>query len=121
MVCDLLVVYMIQRITPCSALSQSYTVFAYRGANAPLLCSYCGVSKSQQTTFVQAHVVCDLFGCLLMILRITPCFALSQSFTTFAYRGANAPLLCSYCGGSKSQQTTFVQAHVVCDLLTLES
>ena len=29
-----------------------------------------------------------LFGCLLMILRIAPCSALSHSYTVFAYRGA---------------------------------
>ena len=40
--------------------------------------------------------------------------------TIFAYRGANAPLLCSYCGMSTSHETINVQAHVVYDLLTLE-
>ena len=57
----------------------------------------------------------------IWIQRIVPCFALPQSHTIFAYRGANAPLLCSYCCVSRCHTTTYVQEHVVDDLLTLES
>lgn len=39
----------------------------------------------------------------------------------FAYRGAYAPLLCEYRGGSQGHSTTNVQAHVMSDLLTLVS
>ena len=44
-----------------------------------------------------------------------------QSYPTFAYSGAYAPLLCSYWGGSQGYSTTRVRAHVVSDLLTLVS
>ena len=46
---------------------------------------------------------------------------LSQSYPLFAYREAYAPLLCSYWGGFQGHYTTFVQAPVVSDLLTLVS
>ena len=49
------------------------------------------------------------------------CCTLSQSYTIFVYRGAYAPLLYSYCGVSTGHITTYVQAHVVNDFLTLES
>ncbi|MDY4095103.1 MAG: hypothetical protein SOY47_00055, partial [Lachnospiraceae bacterium] len=39
----------------------------------------------------------------------------------FAYRGAYAPLLSSYFGGSQGHSPTFEQAHVGSDLLTLVS
>ena len=77
-------------------------------------------SQGHETTFVHAHVVYDLFLRLYLIPRIAARFALTQSLTTFAYRGAKAPLLCSCCGVSQGNETTFVHAHVVYDLLTLE-
>ena len=58
---------------------------------------------------------------LIAIPRIATRFALPQSYTIFVYRGACAPLLYSYCGVSTRHITTFVQAQVVNDLLTLES
>ena len=77
-------------------------------------------SQGHETTFVHAHVVYDLPFNIYKIQRIVSCFALSQSDPLFAYRVAYAPLLCSYCGVSKSLLTTYVHAHVVYDLLTLE-
>ena len=53
--------------------------------------------------------------------RIVPCFALPQSYPIFAYRGISIPLLCSYRSGSQGLSTTYEQAHVVLDLLTLAS
>ncbi|MDD7049487.1 MAG: hypothetical protein PUI41_00980, partial [Lachnospiraceae bacterium] len=44
-----------------------------------------------------------------------------QSCKIFAYRGAYAPLLSSYFGGSQGHSPTFEQAHVGSDLLTLVS
>ncbi|MDY4097910.1 MAG: helix-turn-helix transcriptional regulator, partial [Lachnospiraceae bacterium] len=46
---------------------------------------------------------------------------LPQSCKIFAYRGAYAPLLSSYFGGSQGHSPTFEQAHVGSDLLTLVS
>ena len=57
----------------------------------------------------------------LWYLRIVTHYVLPQSYPTFAYRGAYAPLLCSYWGGSQGHSTTRVRAHVVSDLLTLVS
>ena len=57
----------------------------------------------------------------LLLNDSTDCFALPQSYTTFAYRSAIALLLCSYCGVSQGHKTTYVQAHVVYDFWTLES
>ena len=54
----------------------------------------------------------------LWYLRIVTHYVLPQSYPTFAYRGAYAPLLCSYWGGSQGHSTTGVRAHVVSDLLT---
>ena len=54
-------------------------------------------------------------------IRIVPYCVLSQSYPTFAYREAYAPLLCSYWGGSLSHKTTPVQAHRGFRLLTLAS
>ena len=48
-------------------------------------------------------------------------FVLAQSFQTFAYREAYAPLLCAYLGGSLSHKTTPVQARRGFRLLTLAS
>ena len=48
-------------------------------------------------------------------------FVLAQSFQTFAYREAYAPLLCAYLGGSLSHKTTPVQACRGFRLLTLAS
>ncbi len=74
----------------------------------------------------------------LRCLRIVPCVALPQSFLrsasvgakhvplahstpVFAYRGIIIPLLCSYRGGSQGLSSTYEQAHVDLDLLTLAS
>ena len=74
----------------------------------------------------------------LWCLRIVPCVALPQSFLrsapvgakhvplahstpVFAYRGIIIPLLCSYRGGSQGLSSTYEQAHVDLDLLTLAS
>ena len=54
-------------------------------------------------------------------LRIVPCFALPQSSQLFAYRGIVIPLLGSYWGGSQGLSSTYEQAHVDLDLLTLAS
>ena len=54
-------------------------------------------------------------------LRIVPYFVLPQFYPIFAYREADAPLLCSYRGGSLSHKTTPVQAHRGFRLLTLAS
>ena len=43
------------RIVSYFVLPQSYPIFAYREACAPLLCSYRGGSLSHKTTPVQAH------------------------------------------------------------------
>ena len=43
------------RIASPFMLSQSYPLFAYREAYAPLLCSYRGGALSHKTTLVQAH------------------------------------------------------------------
>ena len=42
-------------------------------------------------------------------------------YPLFAYHGAYAPLLCSYRGGSQGLSSTYEQAHVDLDLLTLAS
>ena len=47
-----------------------------------------------------------------MITRIVSCFALPQSYPTFAYREAYAPLLCSFWGVSQGHSPTIVQAQV---------
>ena len=57
----------------------------------------------------------------LRCLRIVPCVALPQSSPVFAYRGIIIPLLCSYRGGSQGLSSTYEQAHVDLDLLTLAS
>ena len=54
-------------------------------------------------------------------VRIVPYFVLPQFYPIFAYREADAPLLCSYRGGSLSHKTTHVQAHRGFRLLTLAS
>ena len=54
-------------------------------------------------------------------VRIVPYFVLPQFYPIFAYREADAPLLCSYRGGSLSHKTTPVQAHRGFRLLTLAS
>ena len=54
-------------------------------------------------------------------IRIVPYFVLPQFYPIFAYREADAPLLCSYRGGSLSHKTTLVQAHRGFRLLTLAS
>ena len=54
-------------------------------------------------------------------IRIVPYFVLPQFYPIFAYREADAPLLCSYRGGSLSHKTTPVQAHRGFRLLTLAS
>ena len=54
-------------------------------------------------------------------IRIVPYFVLPQFYPIFAYREADAPLLCSYRGGSLSPKTTPVQAHRGFRLLTLAS
>ena len=54
-------------------------------------------------------------------VRIVPYFVLPQFYPIFAYREADAPLLCSYRGGSLSHKTTPVQAHRGFSLLTLAS
>ena len=51
---------MITRIVSCFALPQSFPLFAYRGINIPLLCSYRGVSQGHSPTLVQAQVGSDL-------------------------------------------------------------
>ncbi|MDD7050605.1 MAG: hypothetical protein PUI41_06775, partial [Lachnospiraceae bacterium] len=48
-------------------------------------------------------------------------FVLPQSCKIFTYRGAYAPLLSSYFGGSQGHSPTFEQAHVGSDLLPLVS
>jgi len=53
--------------------------------------------------------------------RIASCYALPQSFQLFAYRGIVIPLLSSYWGGSQDLLSTYEQAHVDLDLLTLAS
>ena len=50
---------MITRIVSCFALPQSFPLFAYRGINIPLLCSYRGVSQGHSPTLVQAQVSVD--------------------------------------------------------------
>ena len=57
----------------------------------------------------------------LWCLRIVPCVALPQSSQLFAYRGIVIPLLGSYWGGSQGLSSTYEQAHVDLDLLTLAS
>ena len=57
----------------------------------------------------------------LCCLRIVPCVTLPQSSPVFAYRGIIIPLLCSYLGGSQGLSSTYEQAHVDLDLLTLAS
>ena len=52
--------FMITRIVSCFALPQSFPLFAYRGINIPLLCSYRGVSQGHSPTLVQAQVGSDL-------------------------------------------------------------
>ena len=54
-------------------------------------------------------------------IRIVPYFVLPQFYPIFAYREADAPLLCSYRGGSLSHKTTPVRAHRGFRLLTLAS
>ena len=54
-------------------------------------------------------------------IRIVPYFVLLQFYPIFAYREADAPLLCSYQGGSLSHKTTLVRAHRGFRLLTLAS
>ena len=54
-------------------------------------------------------------------VRIVPYFVLPQFYPIFAYREADAPLLCSYRGGSLSHKPTPVQAHRGFRLLTLAS
>ena len=54
-------------------------------------------------------------------IRIVTYFVLPQFYPTFAYREADAPLLCEYRGGSLSHKTTPVQAHRGFRLLTLAS
>ena len=54
-------------------------------------------------------------------IRIVPYFVLPQFYPIFAYREADAPLLCSYRGGSLSHKTTPVQAHRGFRILTLTS
>ena len=54
-------------------------------------------------------------------VRIVPYFVLPQFYPIFAYREADAPLLCSYRGGSLSHKTTPVRAHRGFRLLTLAS
>ena len=54
-------------------------------------------------------------------VRIVPYFVLPQFYPIFAYREADAPLLCSYRGGSLSHKTTPVQAHRGFRLLPLSS
>ena len=54
-------------------------------------------------------------------IRIVPYFVLPQFYPIFAYREADASLLCSYRGGSLSHKTTPVQAHRGFRLLTLAS
>ena len=54
-------------------------------------------------------------------IRIVLYFVLPQFYPIFAYCKADAPLLCSYRGGSLSHKTTFVQAHRGFRLLTLAS
>ena len=46
---------------------------------------------------------------------------LAHSTPVFAYRGIIIPLLCSYLGGSQGLSSTYEQAHVDLDLLTLAS
>ena len=46
---------------------------------------------------------------------------LAHSTPVFAYRGIIIPLLCSYQGGSQGLSSTYEQAHVDLDLLTLAS
>ena len=54
-------------------------------------------------------------------IRIVPYFVLPQFYPIFAYREADAPLLCSYRGGSLSHKTTPVQAYRGFRLLPLAS
>ena len=54
-------------------------------------------------------------------IRIVSYFVFPQFYPIFAYREADAPLLCSYRGGSLSHKTTPVQAHRGFRLLTLAS
>ena len=54
-------------------------------------------------------------------IRIVPYFVRPQFYPIFAYREAYAPLLCSYRGGSQGLSSTYEQAHVDLDLLTLAS
>ena len=48
---------------------QSYPLFAYHGAYAPLLCSYRGRSQGHSTTSVQAHVGLDLLPLTSFIIN----------------------------------------------------
>ena len=54
-------------------------------------------------------------------IRIVPYFVLPQFYPIFAYREADAPLLCSYRGGALSHKTAPVQTHRGFGLLPLAS
>ena len=90
--------------------------------------SYAWQQKSP--TFLYSHKMSDFPTLTFMswgqkpqlwCLRIVPCFALPQSSQLFAYRGIIIPLLGSYWGGSQGLSSTYEQAHVDLDLLTLAS
>ena len=85
--------------------------------------------KNHTISFIYGKVdyECPLYYIMYLMLgskdalRIVPYFVLPQFYPIFVYREADAPLLCSYRGGSLSHKTTPVQAHRGFRLLTLAS
>ena len=67
------------RIVSYFVLPQSYPIFAYREAFAPLLCSYRGGSLSHKTTPVQAHRGFRLLTLASYILNVLYNFGVSHS------------------------------------------
>ena len=79
------------------------------------------------TVFIFNFMLCNVWFFSYKMLgskdaiQIVPYFVLPQFYPIFAYCKADAPLLCSYRGGSLSHKTTPVQAHRDFRLLTLAS
>ena len=104
--------------TDCSALPQSYTLFAYRGTYIPLLCSYCGVSQGHETTSVQAQVV-SVF-CILLIRIPTDCYVLRTLAILPRIRISRDYIsLLSSCGAGYKRKNTLVRAQSAFFFLTL--
>ena len=73
----------------------------------------------------RCHTNCSVLRTPTILLRSASVGAkhvpLAHSTPVFAYRGIIIPLLCSYRGGSQGLSSTYEQAHVGLDLLTLVS